>query len=149
MRLILRKETTARDLQLRNLIIQRESADGFQHRYLKKLVQMTGQKGERTFPPPGQFPQTINPRTITPRTVPPPIPLKTQLDNYMHTYMYGCTHAYLYTYMYIHIDACTYVYMHTIHTCIHTYIHAYIYIIHLYTVIYIDIFWHIYIHIYI
>src|SRR6218665_215698 len=84
--------------------------------------------------PPGQFPLPIRPI--------PPLPLKTQLENYIYTCMYAHMHT-LYTYMHINIDACTHVYMHTIHTCIHTYIYSCIHI-HLYTVIYIDIFWHTY-----
>src|SRR6218665_1443999 len=65
-----------------------------------------------------------------------PVPLITQLGNYIYrpTYMY----AYIYTYVHIHIDACTHVYTHTIHTCIHrptynTYIHIFM---HTYTLKY-------------
>src|SRR6218665_3671684 len=64
----------------------------------------------------------------------PPVPLKTQLENYVYTYMY----AHIYTYMHIHIDACTRIYAYN--TYMHTYIYSCIHI-HLYTVIYIDIFW--------
>src|SRR6218665_2768659 len=40
--------------------------------------------------PPGQF---------------PPVPLKTQLENYIYTYMYAHMHTYIHT----HIDVCTHV----------------------------------------
>src|SRR6218665_1038940 len=42
--------------------------------------------------PPGQFP--LPTRTI------PPIPLKTQLENYIYTYMYAHMHTYIHTCIY-------------------------------------------------
>src|SRR6218665_1817056 len=109
------------------------------------------QSGPGHFPP-GQFSPGHFPRTIPPDNSPSqlgqfsPVPLKTQLENCIYTYMY----AYIYTYMHIHIDVCTHVYTHTIHTCIHTYIHAYIYTyIQSYILTYFGILIHIGIHTYI
>ena len=92
----------------------------------------------RTFPPLDNFPRTLPPNN-SPRQFPlqtrtiPPVPLKTQLENYIYTYMYAHMHTYIY--MHIHIDSCTHVYTHTIHTCYksHTYIHIFM---HTYTFIY-------------
>src|SRR6218665_4138246 len=78
---------------------------------------------------PGQFP-------LSTRTIPPPISLKTQLENYIYTYMYAHMHTYIHTCIIIHIDVCTHAYTHTIHTCIHTYIYSCLYIyVYIYTYI--------------
>src|SRR6218665_642991 len=74
---------------------------------------------------PGQFPLRILPPDNSPSDNSPsqlgqfpPVPIKTQLENYINTYMYAHLHTY-------------------IHTCIYTYIYSCIHI-HLYIVIYID-----------
>src|SRR6218665_679857 len=103
----------------------------------------------RTFPPgqfpPGQFPRTI---PLPTRTI-PPIPLKTQLQNYIyiHTCIHSCIHIYIHAYIHRFMHTRIYAY----NTYMHTYIHIHLYTvihIHLYTVIYIDIFWHTYTYMY-
>src|SRR6218665_3139121 len=62
--------------------------------------------------PPGQFP--LPSRTI------PPVPLKTQLENYIYTCMYAHMHTYIHTCIYTWMYAHTYVCIQYIHACIHT-----------------------------
>src|SRR6218665_1257450 len=55
--------------------------------------------------PPGHFPRTIPPDNspgqfpLPTRTI-PPVPLKTQLENYIYTYMYAHMHTYIHRCIY-------------------------------------------------
>src|SRR6218665_2373205 len=60
----------------------------------------------------------------------PPVPLKTQLENYIYTYnpcMHTCIHIYIYAYTHRCMHTRIYAYNTYMHTYIITYIQAYIY----------------------
>src|SRR6218665_1031688 len=64
----------------------------------KTMINKKQYAGEWTFPPTGQFPPDNSPPEQFPiptKTIPPPVPLKTQLENYIHTYMYAHMHTYI------------------------------------------------------
>src|SRR6218665_3063914 len=81
--------------------------------------------GARTFSP-GQFPRTLPPGQfpLPTRTI-PPAPLKTQLENYIYTFMYAYMHTYIHTCIYTYMHAHTYICIQYIHACIHTFMHTY------------------------
>src|SRR6218665_304902 len=75
--------------------------------------------------PPGQFPRTI------PRTIPPPnwdnspVPLKTQLENYIYTCMHTSINIYIHAYTHRCMHTCIYAYNTYMHTYIHIFMHTY------------------------